>query len=70
MDNIQYVYVYLDPRKPGIYVADKYTFKYEPIYIGAGRYTRINDHINEALNKNSIKSGNKLKFFKLKSILS
>jgi len=42
-----YIYVYMDPRNPGSYTYDKYTFGYEPFYIGKGQGSRINDHIKE-----------------------
>ena len=47
-----YVYIYLDPRKPGIYeyiVNDKlYTFNCEPFYVGKGTYYRLFDHLTES----------------------
>jgi hypothetical protein len=36
-----YVYVFLDPRKPGKYVYDNICFTYEPFYIGKGTSNRI-----------------------------
>lgn len=35
-----YVYVYLDPRKPGIYNFDPYQFDFKPFYIGKGSGNR------------------------------
>ena len=35
-----YVYVWLDPRKPGKYVYGEYEFEYEPFYVGAGLNSR------------------------------
>lgn len=43
--NQYYVYVYLDPRKPGDFNYEGYQFKYEPFYIGEGHKYRINDHL-------------------------
>lgn len=45
-----YVYVWLDPRKPGVYNYGKYTFTHEPIYVGKGFGKRIqNKHDNKIL---------------------
>ena len=35
-----YVYVWLDPRKPGEYKYGKYMFDHEPIYVGKGYKNR------------------------------
>lgn len=40
-----YVYVFLDPRKRGIFEFCEYKFDYEPIYIGKGTRNRINQHL-------------------------
>jgi hypothetical protein len=40
-----YVYVYLDPRKPGQYVYGEYEFPYEPYYVGKGRDHRDVSHL-------------------------
>ena len=42
MDSINnfYIYVYLDPRKPGTYNFNKLTFNFEPIYLGKGKGNR------------------------------
>jgi len=48
---IFYVYVYLDPRKPGNFVYGDYHFNYEPFYVGKGKNYRKFDHYLEALEK-------------------
>ena len=45
--NIFYVYVYLDPRKPGDYIYGEYHFDYEPFYVGKGRYNRLYIHLKK-----------------------
>lgn len=42
---IFYVYVYLDPTKPGKYVYGEYEFNYEPFYIGEGHGKRMIAHL-------------------------
>jgi len=42
-----YVYVYLDPRKCGEFIYEKYKFNYEPFYVGKGKGYRMNKHISE-----------------------
>ncbi len=64
MDNF-YVYVYLDPRKPGSYIYGSYSFEYEPIYVGKGKDGRIFGHLDEAYN---FKDTNKFKCNKIRKI--
>jgi hypothetical protein len=65
MKNIFYVYVYLDPRKPGNYVYGEYEFDYEPFYVGKGNNGRAYVHLTEgSLNNNE----NKLFTNKIKKI--
>ena len=64
---IYYVYVYLDPRKPGTFVYGEYSFDHEPFYVGKGKGNRCNDHLLEC-NLNS--DGNKHKTRKIKQILN
>ena len=40
-----YVYVYLDPRKPGDYNYGEYHFDYEPFYVGKGSNGRMYEHL-------------------------
>jgi hypothetical protein len=44
MTNKFYVYALLDPRKSGKYTYEKYSFNYEPFYIGKGTGTRCQHH--------------------------
>lgn len=52
-----YVYVYIDPRKPGEYKYGQYEFKYEPFYVGKGTGNRLYDHLNESYNNHDINNG-------------
>jgi len=61
-----YVYIYLDPTKPGKYnYSLDLCFLYEPFYVGKGKNKRLYDHLNEA--KNSKKNNHKLN--KIRKIL-
>lgn len=52
-EQIYYVYVYLDPRKPGDYSYNGISFAYEPIYVGKGKNHRCNDHLTRRLHEDS-----------------
>lgn len=45
--NHYYVYIYLDPTRPGNFVYNEYTFLYEPFYVGKGQKNRAIVHIDE-----------------------
>lgn len=49
---IFYVYVYLDPRKPGDYNYGEYHFDYEPFYVGKGSNGRAYVHLSRKINMN------------------
>jgi hypothetical protein len=60
--NCSYIYVYLDPRKPGSYEYDGLgiSFNYEPFYVGQGQGSRYKRHLNPSqleAGNNNIKSG-------------
>ena len=40
-----YVYIYLDPRKPGRYIYGSCCFGYEPFYVGKGSKNRYKAHL-------------------------
>lgn len=66
---MSYLYIYLDPRKPGKYSYDNCaTFFFEPIYVGKGTGKRAFSHINE-VNWSKTKSSNNIKLNKLNKIL-
>lgn len=62
-----YVYVYLDPTKPGEYKYGEYEFDREPFYVGKGLKEQYLKHIKEA-NYNFI-NGNQLKLNKIRKII-
>lgn len=49
-----YVYIYLDPRKPGKFNYLSYSFDFEPFYVGKGTKSRIIRHLKE-INRNPLK---------------
>lgn len=58
-----YVYIYLDPRKPGNFNYEKYHFDFEPFYVGKGKGKRAWDH----LKKNPQKKNKR--YYKIQKIL-
>ena len=74
-----YVYIYLDPRKPGNFKFENYFFTHEPIYIGKGTRNRMRHHLVQRLKKKTlfynklnkiISEGNEPIFYKLFDNLS
>lgn len=73
-----YVYIYLDPRKPGKYIYGEYNFNYEPIYVGKGCnqrdilhlsiYKKVKSKFYNTLNK-IINNGFTPIFFRIKDNL-
>lgn len=52
-----YIYIYLDPLKPGNYTYQDFSFDYEPFYVGRGKNNRYKVHIQEyKLNSKSNKN--------------
>ena len=58
-----YIYIYLNPFKRGEYNFDKFSFEYEPFYVGKGKNGRINVHLNVVDEINKLKQNilNKIK---------
>jgi len=44
-DPIYYVYVYLDPRRKGMFEYNDLHFDYEPFYVGKGKGNRMYEHL-------------------------
>lgn len=62
-----YIYSILDPRKPGNFTYNEYSFNYEPIYIGKGtNKCRMKEHLMPSQLK---RDHNKLKVNKIKKII-
>jgi len=60
-----YVYVFLDPRKKGVYKFGEFEFDYEPFYIGKGQGNRIDHHIKYY----KITTNNRCKINKINKII-
>lgn len=67
---MHYIYVYLDPRKKGSYSFGKYSFEYEPFYIGKGKDKRMYSHLRVAKGFKKGKEKNDYKINKIKSIIT
>ena len=73
IDSNSFIYVYLDPRKPGEYKYGDYRFDHEPFYVGVSSGRTIHDrkarHLQYAKNDKDITNNNYKKNI-IKSILS
>jgi hypothetical protein len=67
-DKIYYVYIYLNPLKPGYYNYGNFHFDFEPFYVGKGKGNRYLIHLNEAERKNT-KKLNRHKINTIKNII-
>lgn len=72
-----YIYIYLNPLKPGYFQCDNYRFNFEPFYVGKGTSRkRFKQHISDAIlfKKNNFSCeylcGNKRKHYKILNILN
>lgn len=67
LNNDYYIYIYLDPRKNGVFEYDGLVFEYEPFYVGKGLGGRYKEHLYECyLNTDP----NKYKVNKIRKIKS
>lgn len=55
MNDMYYVYVYLDPTKKGNYTYDGYKFDYEPFYVGKGKNKKYKSHLNGQLHNKEVR---------------
>lgn len=67
-----YIYIYLDPRKPGNYLIDNKNLGFKPFYVGMGKNNRDKFHLREARNYKNWKcySNRKINFYKINIINS
>lgn len=65
-----YVYVLLDPRKPGNYEYGPLKFKYEPFYVGKGKGKRDTSHFRQGnLKKDEARYRNTKRMNKIRKII-
>lgn len=73
MEYTNYIYVYMDPRKPGKYKYGNYVFEFEPFYVGKSKTNtnldRMNLHTKFIKERNKDLTNNTYKFNIIKSIL-
>lgn len=71
-----YIYIYLDPRKPGIFNYEEISFQFEPFYVGVSKNDdRQFDHLNGAkqylkIGKANERYRNNRKIYKIAKILN
>lgn len=71
MENIYYIYVYLNPTIPGDFQYDDLRFAYEPFYVGKGRGTRFKHHLSVAIGSRKMqRNENRHKIHTIQKILS
>ena len=69
-ENKYYVYIYLDPRKPGKYYYPNMDvcFLFEPFYVGKGKNKQMYSHLKET-KENTINKGNYILIYTKMSLI-
>lgn len=63
-----YIYIYLDPLKPGVFIYQDLIFNYEPFYVGRGKNNRYFVHCQPHKLKNKNEKNEKIKFILSKNL--
>lgn len=73
MEYTNFIYAYLDPRKPGDYKYGNYVFEFEPFYIGKSKknsvYNRMTRHLEFVRDRGIDLTNNNYKFNVINNIL-
>jgi hypothetical protein len=69
MEKKYYIYIYLNPLKPGKFNYQDLNFDFEPIYVGKGTGKRIHNHLTSCQNKNNKAGYRRLFYQKLRKII-
>lgn len=73
MEYTNFIYAYLDPKKPGNYKYGNYVFEFEPFYIGKSKknsvYNRMTRHLEFVRDRGMDLTNNTYKFNIINSIL-